>query len=199
MHREHSSTGSERRPRAEPGDDGGAVTGAPAASGVQAGFVHQLNRSQGGVPKLPVPCARVTEDGLEGDRQANRKFHGGPERALCLFALEKIQELRAEGHPILPGTTGENITTRGLDWAALAPGVVLQIGTEVEIQITSYTVPCRNIANSFLDGRFARISEKLYPGDSRLYARVLQGGSICVGDPIRVRGPSTPDARLAGA
>ena len=37
-------------------------------------------------------------------------FHGGPERALCLFSLERILELQAEGHPIFPGAAGENIT-----------------------------------------------------------------------------------------
>lgn len=163
----------------------------------RTGVVHQISRSQGGVPKLPVSCARVTRDGLEGDRQANLKFHGGPERALCLFALERIEELRAEGHPIGPGTTGENITTEGLEWASLAPGAVLRIGAEVEIEIASYTAPCKNIAGSFRDGRFVRISQKVRPGDSRLYARVLRGGRICVGDPIRVRPPRGSDVEPA--
>lgn len=156
---------------------------------VRTGIVHQINRSQGGVPKLPVPYALVTEEGVEGDRQANRKFHGGPDRALCLFALEKIEEFRAEGHPIQPGTTGENITTRGVEWAVLAPGVVLRVGSEIEIEITSHTTPCKTIAGSFSDGRFVRISEKVHPGDSRLYARVLRGGRISVGDPIHVCHP----------
>lgn len=189
MHGEHTASAG-----VQPDTAGGARTeptpaGATAESPVRsAGVVHQINRSSGGVPKLPVPSAQVTPDGLEGDWQANRKYHGGPDRALCLFALETIEALRAEGHPILPGTTGENITVRGLEWAALAPGVVLRIGAEVEIQITSYTAPCKNIAGSFVDGRFVRISEKLHPGDSRLYARVLRGGRVDVGDPIQVRG-----------
>jgi MOSC domain-containing protein YiiM len=153
---------------------------------VLAGRIHQINRSGGGVPKLPVPEAEVTEAGVAGDRQANRKFHGGPDRALCLFALETIEELRAEGHPIAPGATGENITTEGIDWSALAPGAVLRLGAEVLIEITSYTTPCKTISGSFSDGRFVRISEKLHPGSSRLYARVLRGGRVAVGDPIHV-------------
>lgn len=153
-----------------------------------AGTIHRINLSGGGVPKSPVPDAVVTEQGIVGDRQANRKFHGGPERALCLFALEKIEELRAEGHPIQPGTTGENITTKGVDWAALTPGVVIRLGAEVLIEITSYTAPCKTISGSFSDGRFVRISEKLHPGDSRLCARVLRGGRISVGDPVQVCG-----------
>jgi MOSC domain-containing protein YiiM len=150
------------------------------------GRVYQISLSQGGVPKLPVRDAVMTHEGIVGDRQANRKFHGGPDRALCLYALEKIESLRAEGHPIHPGATGENITTEGVDWSALAPGVVLQLGPEVVIEITSHATPCKTISGSFSEGRFVRISEKVNPGDSRLYARVLRGGSVRVGDLISV-------------
>ena len=80
------------------------------------GRIFQLNVSNGGVPKLPVREALLTPDGLEGDRQAHPQIHGGPERALCLYALERILELQAEGHPIYPGSIGENITVCGLDW-----------------------------------------------------------------------------------
>lgn len=148
--------------------------------------IHQINVSDGGVPKRPVPEAKVGPTGIRGDRQANRKYHGGPERALCLFALETIEELRAEGHPIDPGSTGENITTEGVDWARLTPGTRLRLGDEVRIEITSYTAPCRNIAASFVEGRFARISPKLHPGEARLYARVLREGEIRTGDVIRL-------------
>lgn len=168
---------------------------------VATGRVHRINVSQGGVPKLSVTDGVVNGEGLVGDEQANRKFHGGPDRALCLFSLEKITALQAEGHPIQPGTTGENITTQGLDWSQLAPGTALQLGDDAVIEITAYTTPCKAISGSFSDGRFVRISEKVHPGDSRLYARVLRGGRICVGDSIRVcdssdfhaDGPLTPD------
>lgn len=149
------------------------------------GTIVQLNRSGGGVPKLPVPEAQVTRLGLAGDVQKHRRFHGGPQRALCLYALERIEQLQAEGHPIQPGSTGENITIQGVDWAALKPGNRLALGDEVEIQITSYTVPCKNIAASFQDGAFTRISQKLHPGDSRLYARVLREGRLAVGQQVQ--------------
>lgn len=150
------------------------------------GTIVQLNRSGGGVPKLPVPEAQVTRLGLAGDVQKHRRFHGGPQRALCLYASERIEQLQAEGHPIQPGSTGENVTIQGLDWAALKPGDRLALGDEVEIQITSYTVPCKNIAGSFQDGAFTRISQKLHPGDSRLYARVLREGRLAVGQQVQV-------------
>lgn len=147
--------------------------------------IHQINISWGGVPKRPIPEAKVGPTGIEGDRQADRRYHGGPLRALCLFALEKIEELRAEGHPIEPGSAGENITISGLDWTRLTPGTQLEIGEGVKIEITSYTAPCKKIAQSFAGGDFARISPKVHRGDARLYARVLCGGTIRTGDPVR--------------
>jgi len=93
--------------------------------------VHQLSVSNGGVPKLPVPEAEVTPGGIVGDRQRNRLFHGGPKRAVCLFPLEEIERLRAEGHPISPGTTGENVTVAGLPWDRVRPGARLALGAEV--------------------------------------------------------------------
>lgn len=145
----------------------------------------RIHRSNGGVPKLPVPEARITRVGLEGDRQRNRRFHGGPRRAVCLYAMELIEALRQEGHPIVPGSVGENVTVAGLDWKRVRPGVVLRVG-EVTLEVTAFTAPCSNIRKSFSDEDFTRISEKLHPGWSRVYARVVGEGILRVGDDVRV-------------
>ncbi|HEY0101539.1 MAG TPA: MOSC domain-containing protein [Pyrinomonadaceae bacterium] len=150
------------------------------------GYIYQLNCSDGGVPKLPVREAQLTPTGLSGDRQAHPRFHGGPERALCLYALEQIHALQAEGHPIFPGSVGENVTIAGLDWPSLAPGVRLALGDEVVIELSSYTTPCRSIRRSFSGGKFGRISQKTHAGESRLYARVLRTGKLAVGQVVRV-------------
>ncbi|HEX2722281.1 MAG TPA: MOSC domain-containing protein, partial [Gemmatimonadaceae bacterium] len=130
------------------------------------GLIYSINCSPGGVPKLPVPEALVTTHGLFGDSQANRKHHGGPDRAVCLFSLERIQSIREEGHPIGTGTTGENLTVSGLDWDLVSPGSRLKAGDAL-LEVTSYTKPCRTIRESFLDHRFIRMSQKHYPGWSR--------------------------------
>ena len=150
------------------------------------GRIFQLNVSDGGVPKLAVREAELTAGGLEGDRQRDLRYHGGPKRALCLFALERILELQAEGHPIFPGSVGENLTVVGLDWSVLAPGARLALGEEAVVEITSYTSPCKKIAGSFEGGDFKRISQKVHPGDSRLYACVLSPGGLAVGQPVRL-------------
>ncbi len=148
------------------------------------GRVVSLNVSPGGVPKLPVAAARVTVLGMEGDRQAHPGVHGGPERALCLFSAEVIAALAGEGHPVGPGTTGENVTVAGLDWGQMAPGTRWRLGGEVEIEVTRPTTPCKTIRGSFRDGDFNRIHHALHPGESRVYARVLREGVVRVGDPV---------------
>jgi MOSC domain-containing protein YiiM len=150
------------------------------------GRIFQLSCSDGGVPKLAVREAVLTQTGLEGDRQRDTRFHGGPERALCLFPLELILELQAEGHPVFPGSVGENVTVIGVEWRSLKPGARLLFGDEVVIEITGYATPCRKIIDSFLDGEFKRISQKVRPGEARLYARVIRTGRLAVGQPVRL-------------
>jgi MOSC domain-containing protein YiiM len=158
----------------------------PSRESAVAGRIHQINVSRGGIPKLPVASAAVTTYGLHGDYQRDQRNHGGPDRALCIFTLEEIQRLQAEGHPIVPGSAGENLTLEGIPLALLVPGARLAIADSVEIEITSFTIPCNNIAASFADGDFTRISHKLHPGESRVYARVLSTGSIHPGDAVRL-------------
>jgi MOSC domain-containing protein YiiM len=100
--------------------------------------------------------------------------------------MEAIGRLQAEGHQILPGAIGENVTVEGLDWAAVVPGSHLLLGETVLLQVTRYTSPCTNITRAFKDGDYARVSQKRHPGWSRVYARVLATGSIRQGDPVRL-------------
>jgi MOSC domain-containing protein YiiM len=156
------------------------------------GQLVSINRSSGGVPKQPVSECLVTESGLEGDRQRDLRFHGGPNRAVTLYSLERIEALRREGHPIASGTIGENLTVSGLDWSLMVPEARLQVG-DVVLQLTKFAAPCANIAGSFRDGDFSRVSQKAHPGWSRMCARVVRGGIITVGDPItlEIRSPGT--------
>ena len=163
---------------------------APLESGSylrSAAQIVQLNVSEGGVPKLPIGRVIVDELGIVGDKHRDREHHGGPERALCLYACELIEALRQEGHPIVAGGAGENVTTRGLDWSRLVRGRKLLLGA-VLAEVTDWAVPCRTIAGCFDGGAFTRASQKVHPGWSRAYARVLQGGVLAVGDPITFAG-----------
>lgn len=150
-----------------------------------AGRVESINLSNGGVPKAACASAVVRREGIEGDHQRERRIHGGPERAVSLYSLERLETLRAEGHPIGPGTTGENLTIAGLPWERVRTGARLEVG-EVSLEVTQPAHPCKTIAGSFTGGDFSRLSEKLHPGWSRYYARVLREGTVRVGDPVRL-------------
>jgi MOSC domain-containing protein YiiM len=154
--------------------------------GNRTGTLTSINLSGGGVPKKPTTVAQVSLLRVEGDAQRDLRYHGGPERAVCLYSLERIQALKAEGHPIDVGTAGENLTVSGVDWNLVVPGAKVKIGSEVALEIASFTKPCKTIRESFLEGKFVRISQKLHPGWSRVYARVLTAGRIESGDRVEV-------------
>ena len=152
--------------------------------------VAGINMSPGGVPKSRVDGAKVSRLGLLGDAQNDTKHHGGSERAVCLYSLERIRSLQTEGHPIDIGTAGENVTVAGIDWDLVVPGAQLRLGDHVLLEVASFTNPCKTIKESFTDGEFVRIAHKLHPGWSRVYARVLSEGEIHFGDPVEVN-PAT--------
>jgi uracil-DNA glycosylase family 4 len=156
-----------------------------------SGRVVQLSVSPGGVPKQPVASAWVGPLGLEGDGHHDRREHGGPHRAVCLYSIEALARLRAEGHPVGPGSLGENLTLEGIELGDLYPGDRLAVGDGVMLEISGPCNPCATIRDSFADRRIGRVSVLAHPRDSRLYARVLEPGHVREGDSVRVL-PPTP-------
>ena len=143
------------------------------------GTLVQVNVSGGGMPKLPVPSAIVTRDGVAGDWQKNRKYHGGPDRAVCLFSEELYDWLREQGvKDLVNGAIGENFTTRGIDLMALRNGDRLRVGRECVIELTDVREPCRQLKK--WDARFP----KLIVGRSGWVAKVVREGEVRAGDVI---------------
>jgi GNAT superfamily N-acetyltransferase len=106
----------------------------------------------------------------------------------------------AEGHPIAPGTTGENLTIEGFDVSLLPIGTRLAIGEEVVLELASAADPCRTIRHSFGDHRYGRLGRSAHVADSRMYSRVVREGSVRPGDPIVVVAPDHEGAaRFADA
>jgi MOSC domain-containing protein YiiM len=151
----------------------------------QQGQVTHLAVSGGGVPKRAVGEFEVGWSGAEGDVQGDRRHHGRPFQALCLWSEEVLAALRAEGHPIEAGLAGENITVTGVDWSGLRPGAQIRVGT-VEGEISSHATPCAKNADWFADRQFRRIDHDDHPGWSRLYATVLRPGHIQLGDAVEI-------------
>ena len=150
-----------------------------------AGVLAQLNVSNGGMPKSPVMFARVTAGGIEGDRQRNLKYHGGPDRAVCVYSEELYEELRDAGIDVSAGAVGENFTTRGVDLRKLAKGDRLRIGGEggqggCVIELTDVRVPCNQLK------KWDPELPELIVGRSGWVARVIEEGIVRPGDPIEV-------------
>jgi len=104
-----------------------------------------------------------------------------------LYCVEALARVAADGHTAFPGAFGENLTLEGVDWAALAAGDRLAIGSGgLEIALTKPCSPCTTLRHSFIDGRFARIGHKVHPEDTRWYARVLREGPVAPGDRVDV-------------
>ena len=154
------------------------------------GILLAINISPGGVPKLPVPQAMITTDGIVGDRQKDRKHHGGPDRAISVLAMSVIRELQAHGHSIIPGSTGDNLTIDGLSAEELVPGTRLHLGkdpaTAVELELTKWLEPCSKIAASFSKRQIAVFAHETNACRSRIGARVLRGGLVTTGDRVEL-------------
>ena len=139
----------------------------------------QLNVSPGGMPKLPILQAMVTRDGVEGDWQKNRKYHGGPDRAVCLYSQELYAWLRGQGIAVRGGDIGENFTTAGLDLQSLSKGDRLRVGACI-IEITDVRELCSQLKK--WDPRLS----KMLLGHSGWMAKVIQEGLVRPGDSVEL-------------
>ncbi len=157
------------------------------------GSIVQINIGLGGLPKYPVPAARIAPLGLEGDAHRNTQIHGGPMKAVLLMAAETIEALAARGYPVYFGATGENLTTRGLDYRHLRIGDQLRAGGAV-LEVTRPRSPCANLdiygkslRTEIYDDRVAeRDPSSPRWGMSGLYAAVRLPGPVKTGDIIAV-------------
>jgi MOSC domain-containing protein YiiM len=154
------------------------------------GSVVQVNVSRGGVPKVAIPAAELTESGIVGDAW-RFPFHGGRRKAILLITVEGIEELVAQGFPLYPGALGENLTTRGIDRRALRHGQRFQAGGAT-IELTQMRTPCTTL-DVYGPGIQASIYDaRVQAGDSRsprwalsgFYASVIQPGIVRAGDAV---------------
>ncbi|WP_104401861.1 MOSC domain-containing protein [Vibrio penaeicida] len=139
-----------------------------------------------GIDKHPVEGRYwVNELGIEGDEQADKRYHGGVEKALHAYASEHYERWVAKlgdaprFHQI--GAFGENLSTKGLDEDTICLGDIYQIG-ECLVEVSQGRMPCWK-----LNVRFDRpdmsllLQETLWTG---CYFRILREGHIEAGDDI---------------
>ncbi len=135
--------------------------------------------------KAPV-TGRVAARGvnLEGDDQADRAAHGGPDKAVYAYAIEDIRWWKKElGRPLEYGEVGENLTTEGIDINGALVGEHWEIGNTV-LEVSEPRVPCWRLG--------VRMEDKLFPrrftkaGRPGAYLRIAVEGDVGAGDEIRV-------------
>lgn len=148
-------------------------------------FLYQGKPVRSAIWKAPVmgPVA-VRGVNLEGDDQADREVHGGPDKAIYSYALEDIEWWERElGRPLGPAVFGENLTTRGIDVGRAIIGERWEIGTAL-LEVSEPRAPCWKLGARMESAGFPRRFTKAErPG---AYLRIVREGVLAASDPIRI-------------
>jgi MOSC domain-containing protein YiiM len=134
---------------------------------------------------------------LAGDRQADLKHHGGPDRAVMCYAAAHYTVWRSElGRELPHGGFGENFTVDGLDESAVCIGDVYAIG-EARVQVSQPRIPCWKIARRWgVRDLSARVQRT---GRTGWYLRVLDEGRVAPGDGVTLLERPHPEWTVARA
>ncbi len=156
--------------------------------GVQKAVEYRGHAVSTGIYKSPVE-GRVRAEGvnLVGDDQADRRVHGGIDKAVYAYASEDYQWWSDQlGHSLAPGTFGDNLTTEGVEVGAAVVGQQWRVG-DVVLEVSEPRVPCYKLGIRMNDPEFPRLfSAADRPGT---YLRIVEEGSLAAGDRIEI-GPA---------
>ncbi len=126
--------------------------------------------------RVPLTQATLTvAGGLTGDRKGRH-----PDRQLNVMTAEVLATLRAEGYHTGPGQMGEQLVVSGLDMNALAAGDRVQLGAEAVIEVVKPRTGCDRFE------AIQKLTRKQAAGRMGMMCRVVVGGALAVGDPVRV-------------
>ena len=136
-----------------------------------------------GIWKHPV-AGRIALRGVnfDGDDQADRTVHGGPDKAVYAYSVEDYAHWRAdEGVETPPGLFGENLTVEGVDLSAVVAGERWRVGSTL-LEAAQPRMPCYKLGVKF--GRADMIRRFLASGRTGFYFAVLREGEVGAGDEI---------------
>ena len=136
----------------------------------------------------------LTPTGFEGDVQADLRYHGGPDKAVCCYPVEHRADWEALVGGQLPhGAFGENLATQGLLERDVHVGDVLSAGTAL-VQVSQPRGPCFKLGARWGKRSLpARMAAELRSG---WYLRVLRAGQVAAGDELRLQ-ERTSDVPIA--
>ena len=137
-----------------------------------------------GEKKSNIPAAQfIPGHGIEGDAHA-----GDWHRQVSLLGTESIARIIAAGMDVHPGDFAENVTTTGIRLWALPVGTLLQLGDTVRLEVTQIGKTCHQHCKIF-----QQVGDCVMPREG-IFARVLQGGVVQVGDTLIILKASTEKA-----
>ncbi len=150
--------------------------------------VHQNRQYSTAINKSPLTQpAQITPTGIDIDKQADKKHHGGPELALCCYPNEHYTwaEQHLNATLSIPAF-GENLTTHGLIETEACIGDIYEINnlSPVTIQITQPREPCVTLARKHNSRTLGPAIHET--GHTGFYCRVLQTGQIFAGDTLQL-------------
>jgi MOSC domain-containing protein YiiM len=121
---------------------------------------------------------------VDGDDQADRSVHGGPDKAVYAYSIEETRLWEAElGRELGTAPFGENLTTEGIEVSGALIGERWQVGT-VLLEVVQPRLPCFKLGLRMGDPSFVRrFAQASRPG---AYLRILEGGELGAGDQIEV-------------
>ncbi len=138
------------------------------------------------IDKRPVDGpVKVRTLGLFGDVQADRKDHGGADKALYAYSQHDAEFWASElGREVPPGLFGENLRTAGIETTRAVIGERWRIGASVIAEVTMARTPCATFQRRMREPRWVRRFTEV--GLIGTYLRVLTKGEIEAGDKITV-------------
>lgn len=146
-------------------------------------LIYKGRRVQSSIRKQPTKSAvAIGTDGLDGDRQADLRNHGGHAKAVYIYPSEHYETWNKHLGRNLPyGTLGENLTVEGLLESELCVGDRLSIA-DLVLEVTQPRIPCYKLDMSVAQDGFS----KIFAHSCKLgsYARVVKGGTVIHGATI---------------
>lgn len=125
----------------------------------------------------------VSLQGLDGDEQGNLKVHGGPNKAICCYPYEFLDQWRADGIELPEGALFENLTLEGLTDRHVHLGDIYQLD-DLRVQVTQPRRPCATVSARWSNKELPRLMQTT--NRTGFYFRVLEPGTVAQGDTLRL-------------
>ncbi len=158
--------------------------GRPATHGTEGADDPMDRPWRSGIFKEPAEGpVFLSETNLAGDEQADKKNHGGPDKAVCVYPLAHLSYWTERlGRDVKPGAFGENFTVADMSEKTVCIGDVYAVGEAARVEVSQPRSPCWKLARRWNEKKLALWVQQT--GFTGWYLRVLQTGHVEAGQPL---------------